>query len=97
MGFLDQGKEPLEKGKKLAQEHSEQTNQVIERAGDLVDQRTGKKHTDKVDQAQERARQFLTGGNQPGAQQANPTANDVTVNDTVDEHGRRVPRAPEGR
>ena len=64
MGFLDRGKELLEKGKKLAQGHSEQTNQVIERGGDLIDQRTGNKHASKVDQAQERAREFLT-GNRP--------------------------------
>ncbi len=46
MGFLDDAK-------KMADEHDQQVDQAIEKAGDLVDQKTGDKFTDKVDKAQD--------------------------------------------
>ena len=54
MGFLDNAK-------KFASEHAEQVEQGIEKAGDLVDKKTGGKYADKVDQAQDKAGDALTG------------------------------------
>lgn len=54
MGFLDDAK-------KFAAEHADQVEQGIEKAGDLVDRKTGGKYADKVDQAQDKAGDFLTG------------------------------------
>lgn len=55
MGFMD-------KAKDLAGQHDEKIDQAIERAGDTVDERTGGKHAEHVDRAQdfahERADQF---------------------------------------
>lgn len=45
MGFLDDAK-------KLAAEHDEQVDQAIEKSGDVLDQKTGDKYTDKVDKGQ---------------------------------------------
>jgi len=46
MGFLDDAK-------KFADEHDDQVDQAIEKAGDLVDDKTGGKYADKVDKVQD--------------------------------------------
>ena len=46
MGFLDDAK-------KLVDEHDDQVDEGIEKAGDLVDEKTGGKFADQVDKAQE--------------------------------------------
>jgi hypothetical protein len=46
MGFLDDAE-------KLADEHDEQVDAAIEKAGDLADDRTGGKYADQVDRAQD--------------------------------------------
>jgi hypothetical protein len=50
MGFLGDAK-------KLADEHEDQVDQGIEKAGDLVDEKTGDKYAGQVDKGQE----FLEG------------------------------------
>lgn len=45
MGFLDDAKT-------FVDEHDEQVDQAIEKAGDVVDQETGGKYADQVDKAQ---------------------------------------------
>ena len=45
MGFLDDAK-------KFIDEHDDQVDQAIEKAGDLVDDKTGGKYADKVDKVQ---------------------------------------------
>jgi antitoxin protein of toxin-antitoxin system len=50
MGFLDDAK-------KFIDEHDEQVDQAIEKVGDVVDDKTGGKYADKVDQAQDIAEQ----------------------------------------
>jgi hypothetical protein len=50
MGFLDDAK-------KLVDEHEDQVDQGIEKAGDLVDDKTGGQYAGQVDQGQE----FLEG------------------------------------
>ena len=46
MGFLDDAK-------KFIDEHGDQVDQAIEKAGDLVDDKTGGKYADKVDKVQD--------------------------------------------
>ena len=46
MGFLDDAK-------KLVDEHDEQVDDAIEKAGDLADDQTGGKYADQVDKAQD--------------------------------------------
>ena len=54
MGFSDF----LNKAKDLADQHDEQVDQGLEKAGDVADQRTGGGHSDQIDRgvdiAQER-------------------------------------------
>jgi antitoxin protein of toxin-antitoxin system len=45
MGLLDDAK-------KFIDEHDDQVDQAIEKAGDLVDDKTGGKYADKVDKVQ---------------------------------------------
>jgi hypothetical protein len=46
MGFLDDAE-------KLADEHDEQVDAAIEKAGDVADRQTGGKYADQVDKAQD--------------------------------------------
>jgi MT0933-like antitoxin protein len=46
MGIFDKAKDALS-------EHSEQADAGIEKAGDFVDERTGNKYVDQVDQGQD--------------------------------------------
>jgi hypothetical protein len=48
MGIFDKAKDALS-------EHSEQADAGIEKAGDFVDERTGNKYVDQVDQGQDLA------------------------------------------
>jgi hypothetical protein len=50
MGFLDDAK-------KFIDDHDDQVDQAIEKAGDLVDDKTGGTYADKVDQAQDMAQE----------------------------------------
>ena len=50
MGFLDDAK-------KTVDEHDEQVDAAIEKAGDIADDKTGGKYADKVDQAQDFAQE----------------------------------------
>ena len=55
MGFMD-------KAKDFADQHDEQVDQGIEKAGDQVDQRTGGKYDSQVDKAQDTAQQRTGSG-----------------------------------
>jgi pyridoxine 5'-phosphate synthase PdxJ len=48
MGFLDDAK-------KFIDEHDDQVDQAIEKAGDVIDVKTDGKYADKVDKAQDLA------------------------------------------
>ncbi len=57
MGIFDQIKdaasgENLDKAKDFVNEHEAQVDQGIERAGDMIDEKTGGRYAGKVDQAQ---------------------------------------------
>lgn len=55
MGFLDDAK-------KMADEHDQQVDQAIEKSGDLLDDKTGNKFSDKVDKAQDFAEEHTGDG-----------------------------------
>jgi hypothetical protein len=60
-GFAD-------KAKDLAQDHPEQVDQAVDKAGDAVDQHTGGQHAEQVDKAQDAARDRVGGSDdQPQA------------------------------
>jgi MT0933-like antitoxin protein len=46
MGFLD---DAMDKAKDAIAEHDEQVDDAIERAGDILDDKTGDVHTDNID------------------------------------------------
>ena len=48
MSFLDKAKDFLE-------EHDEQVDQALEKAGDMVDERTGHKYTGQIDKGVDEA------------------------------------------
>lgn len=54
MGIFDKAKEALG-------EHGDKVDQAIERAGDLIDEKTGDKYVGHVDKGQEFAKERLAG------------------------------------
>ena len=59
MGFADNLKGIVDKGKDLAAENSDKIDDVVEKAGDFVDNKTGGKYADKVDKVQEAAKKAI--------------------------------------
>ena len=53
MGLMDEAKELAEKAKDLAEGHEDQAKAALEKAGDLIDEKTGDKYQDQVDKGQE--------------------------------------------
>ncbi|GGU13902.1 MULTISPECIES: antitoxin [Streptomyces] len=49
----------MDKLKEMMGQHPDKTQQGIDRAGDMVDKRTGNKHADKVDRAQQHMKDRL--------------------------------------
>ncbi|MFF8608791.1 antitoxin [Streptomyces sp. NPDC015346] len=49
----------MNKLKEMMGQHPDKTQQGIDRAGDMVDKRTGNKYADKVDQAQQQMKDRL--------------------------------------
>jgi hypothetical protein len=45
----------LKKAKEFADKHDEQVDQGLEKLGDLIDDRTGNKHSGKIDRAVDEA------------------------------------------
>lgn len=52
----------FDKIKDFAEQNPEKADQVIDKAGDMIDAKTDGKYADKVDQAQELAKEKLHGG-----------------------------------
>ena len=52
MSFLDDAKKKLDD---VVDEHGDKIADGVEKAGDFIDEKTGHKHADKVDQAQEKS------------------------------------------
>ena len=57
MGFLDKAKE-------LAGQHADKVDQAIDKAADMVDERTGGKYADQIDKGADAARGFVDGDNE---------------------------------
>lgn len=61
MSIFDEGRDIAEKAERLAKEHPQQTDEAIERGEALVDERTGHRYDKQVEEAGQRAEEFLTG------------------------------------
>ena len=55
------GESPFDKIKDLAEEHGEKLEGVVDKIADIVDDKTGHKHTDKIESAVNKAKGFLGG------------------------------------
>ena len=53
-----------DKAKKMAEQHPDQVDQGIEKAGDAVDERTGGQHAEQVDKAQDALRDRIGGSDE---------------------------------
>jgi hypothetical protein len=49
------------KAKGLLDQHQDQANEGIDKARDMVDEKTGGKHSEQIDKAAEQAKNRLTG------------------------------------
>ncbi|MGI5168375.1 antitoxin [Spirillospora sp. CA-253888] len=49
----------VDKVKEMLGQNAGKAKQAVDKAGDVIDQRTGGKYADKVDMAQEKARRYL--------------------------------------
>lgn len=49
------------KGKKMAAENKDQVTQGIEKAADIVDEKTGGQHTEHIDKGEAAAKDFVEG------------------------------------
>ena len=58
----------FDKAKDLLNEHNDKVDQGIDKAAELIDQKTGGQHTEQIDQAAEQAKQAMdNAGGQPPA------------------------------
>ncbi|MBV2353981.1 antitoxin [Streptomyces sp. J2-1] len=48
-----------EKAEDIAEEHGDRISAGLEKAGDLIDDRTGGKHGDKIDTAVDKAQEYV--------------------------------------
>ncbi len=51
----------IDKGKDLAADNADKVKDGIEQAGDVADEKTGGKYSDKIDQGEEAAKDFVDG------------------------------------
>ena len=72
MGMFDEAKKLAEQAQELGAEHQDQVKQGVDKAEDLIDERTGGKYTSAIDGAGQRAEDFLDGPGQPQADGAQP-------------------------
>ena len=56
MGFADNLKGMVNKGKDLAAENSDKIDGAVDKAGDFIDNKTGGKYADKIDKVQDAAK-----------------------------------------
>lgn len=59
MGIADQFKGAIDKVKDLAGQHSDKVEDVVDKAGDFIDDKTGGKYADKVDSVQDAVKKNL--------------------------------------
>ncbi|MEU5878481.1 antitoxin [Spirillospora sp. NPDC047279] len=51
----------VDKVKEMLGGNADKTKQAVDKAGDMVDDKTGGKYADKVDMAQDKAKDFIEG------------------------------------
>ncbi|MFJ5306508.1 antitoxin [Streptomyces sp. NPDC088350] len=49
----------MDKVKEMLGQHSDKAKEGVDRAGDMIDERTGGKHAKQVDMAQDKAKDFI--------------------------------------
>ena len=59
MGFADNLKGMVNKGKDLAAENSDKIDGAVDKAGDFIDNKTGGKYSDKIDKVQDAAKKAV--------------------------------------
>lgn len=59
MGLLDKFKKSADDAKDAVAEHSETIDKGIDKAADLIDDKTGNKHSDKIDKVAEKAHDLV--------------------------------------
>ena len=59
MGFSDNLKGLVDKGKQAAAENSDKIEDAVEKAGDFVDDKTGGKYADQVDKVQDAVKKAI--------------------------------------
>ncbi|MFC4906500.1 antitoxin [Actinomadura gamaensis] len=58
----------LDKVKQMLGQNADAAKGAVDKAGDMLDDRTGGKYADKVDKVQDRAKQYIEGSGAPGQQ-----------------------------
>ena len=56
----------LDKAKSLLSQNKDKANDAVDKVGDMVDDKTGGKYADKVDTAQDKAKEMLDKQKEPG-------------------------------
>jgi uncharacterized protein YjbJ (UPF0337 family) len=51
----------VDKVKEMLGQHGDKAKGAVDKAGDVVDEKTGGKYADKVDMAQDKAKEFIDG------------------------------------
>lgn len=59
MGFADNLKGIVDKGKELAADNADKIEDAVDKAGDFIDDKTGGKYADKVDKVQDAAKKAI--------------------------------------
>lgn len=67
------GESPFDKIKDLAEEHGDKLEGVVDKIADIVDDKTGHKHSDKIESAVEKAKGFLGSDDDAKAEQEPPS------------------------
>ena len=61
MGFMDSVKGMVSKGKDMAGQHGDKVQGGIDKAADVVDDKTGGKYSDKIDSGADKAKDLIEG------------------------------------
>ncbi|MFN2503774.1 MAG: antitoxin [Acidimicrobiales bacterium] len=56
----------FDKAKKLAEDHADTVSDALDKVADVVDEKTGGKHTDKIASGTEKVKEFLGGDEAAG-------------------------------
>ncbi|WP_225727865.1 MULTISPECIES: antitoxin [unclassified Nocardia] len=68
MSFADTLKGLVGKGKDAAAKNADKIHDAVDKAGDFIDEKTGHKYTDKIEQGKQAAKNAVP-GEQPGESQ----------------------------